>query len=163
MFLIFLLSFTISSPLLAAWINDRAPDFTLTDIDGDSISLKDVTGKVVYINFWATWCHPCRKELPELNRLAKKYENSDFIILAINIDKRRSFVDEFLRKYNLPTAKKLHILLDPSAIAVSAYNARAMPTSFIVDKTGIIRYVHLGFREQDPRQWVLEVKKLLNM
>ncbi|MBI3584865.1 MAG: TlpA family protein disulfide reductase [Nitrospinae bacterium] len=157
--IIFLLLF-ISSPLWAAWINDKSPYFTLQDIKGSAVSLGVLKGKVVYINFWASWCPPCKEEFPELNKLAEKYNDSDFIILAVNVDKVKSNMDDFLSKMPLPS-KNMIILVDPKAAVVSSYNARAMPTSFIVDKEGVIRYMHLGFNENDPEKWVKEVESLL--
>ncbi|MFQ5901925.1 MAG: peroxiredoxin family protein [Thermodesulfobacteriota bacterium] len=152
--------FVITSPSLAVWLNDKAPDFTLPGLNGQSVSLSDLRGNVVYVNFWATWCTPCKKELPELNRLAEKYVDSKLIVLAVNIDRKRSLVDKFLTKY-MPFSKKMRILLDPKSKAVASYAARAMPTSFIIDKEGTIRYVHLGFREADPAKWVSEIETLL--
>lgn len=157
--ILIILLFTI--PLsFAAWLNDKAPDFALQDINGNKIALAGLKGKVVYINFWASWCLPCKEEFPELNKLAEKYKDSDFIMLAVNIDKVKSNMDDFLSKMPLPS-KNMIILLDSKAAVVSSYNARAMPTSFIIDKEGVIRYIHLGFNEKDPEKWVKEVESLL--
>ncbi|MFQ5901842.1 MAG: peroxiredoxin family protein [Thermodesulfobacteriota bacterium] len=158
--LLLLSLFVVVSPSWAAWLNDNAPDFTLPDLNAQSVSLSDMRGNVVYVNFWATWCPPCKKELPQLNKLAEKYADAKFIILAVNIDRKRSIVDKFLTKY-LPFSNKMRILLDPKSKAVASYAARAMPTSFIIDKEGTIRYVHLGFREADPAKWASEIETLL--
>ena len=152
---------TMSASSWAAWINDKAPDFTLQELNGKQVSLESFKGKVVFINFWANWCPPCKEEFPELNKLTKKYKDSDMLLLAINIDKNRSNVDEFLGKLQEPLFNKMFVLLDPKSTVVSSYSARAMPTSFIVDKEGTIRYVHLGFGESDPGKWVTEIDTLL--
>ena len=144
----------------AAWLNDKAPDFTLQDIEGNKVALSDLKGKVVYINFWASWCPPCKEEFPELNILAEKYRDSDFIILAVNVDKVKSNMDDFLLKMPLPS-KNMIILVDPKASVVSSFNARAMPASFILDKEGVTKYMHLGFNEKDPEKWVKEIDSLL--
>ncbi len=143
------------------WINDKAPDFTLTDLHGRQVSLGSLKGKVVFINFWANWCPPCKKEFPELNKLAKRYNDSDMVILALNEDKKRDNVDEFLGKLPEPLSNKMIVLLDPQSTVVSSYGARAMPTSFIIDKEETIRYTHFGFSETDPGKWVTEVDSLL--
>ena len=144
-----------------AWINDEAPDFTLADLHGKQVSLGSLKGKVVFINFWANWCPPCKKEFPELNKLTKSYKDSDMVLLAINIDKNRANVDEFLGKLPEPPFNKMTVLLDPQYAVVSSYGARAMPTSFIIDREGTIRYVHLGFNETDPGKWVTEMDTIL--
>lgn len=156
--IIFLLFITTTS--WGASINDKSPDFSLQDIKGNKAALANLKGKVVYINFWASWCPPCKEEFPELNKLAEKYKDSDFIILAVNVDKVKSNMDDFLSKMPLPS-KNMIILVDPKASVVSSYNARAMPTSFIVDKEGVIRYMHLGFNEKDPEKWVKEIESIL--
>lgn len=152
---------TITSLSWGAWINDKAPDFSLQDLYGKQVAIGNLKGKVVFINFWANWCPPCKKEFPELNKLAKKYNDSDMVILAVNIDKKRNNVDEFLGKLPEPLSKKMFVLLDPQSKVVSSYAVRAMPTSFIIDKEETIRYVHLGFSETDPDKWITEVDSLL--
>jgi peroxiredoxin len=158
---IFVLPLLIAPPAQAAWINDTAPDFTLHDMAGNSVSLPSLKGKVVLIDFWATWCQPCKKEFPALNRLADNHKDADFVILGINLDKKKENAAEFLERMGLSLSKNMIVLLDPQSSVVSSYAARAMPTSFIIDKTGLIRYVHLGFNEADPARWVAEIEPLL--
>jgi thiol-disulfide isomerase/thioredoxin len=158
---IFVLPLLIAPPARAAWINDTAPDFTLQDMTGNSVSLPALKGKVVLIDFWATWCQPCKKEFPALNRLADNYKDADIVILAINLDKKKENAAEFLQRLGLTLSKNMVVLLDPQSAVVSSYAARAMPTSYIVDKAGMIRYVHLGFNEADPARWVAEIEPLL--
>lgn len=141
-------------------INEAAPAFSLKDLYGKTISLNDFHGSVVFINFWASWCAPCRQELPALNRFIDKYKSGEAVVLAINVDKKRSNVDEFLDI--IPgLSKNLYVLLDPGSNVIAGFKARAMPTSFVIDKTGIIRHVHFGFKESDPQLWVKEVEGLL--
>lgn len=156
--IIFILSITTTS--WAVSLNDMAPDFTLQDTKENKVTLADLKGRVVYMNFWASWCPPCKEEFPELNKLAERYKNSDFIIFAVNVDKVKSNMDDFLSRMPLPS-KNMIILIDSKAVVVSSYNARAMPTSFIVDKEGVIRYIHLGFNEKDPEKWIKEIDSLL--
>lgn len=144
----------------AGIINQKAPEFTLKDLSGKTVSLNDYRGKVVFIDFWASWCPPCKKEFPEINKFIQKYKDSDVAVLAVNVDKRRANVDDFLSQ--LPQlSKKMVVLLDTESSVISSYNAKAMPTSFIVDKEGVIRFVHFGYNESDPRAWADEIDKLL--
>jgi thiol-disulfide isomerase/thioredoxin len=156
-----LVFFALATPQLwAAWVNETAPDFTLPDMNGNQVSFDTLKGKVVFINFWASWCHPCKKEFPELNKLAEKYKGEQFVVLAVNIDKRRKNADEFLERFR-PVSQNMVILFDPESSVVASYAARAMPSSFLIDKTGVIRYVHLGFWEKNTDSWVSETESLL--
>lgn len=143
-----------------AGVGSPAPEFTLPDATGRDVSLNEFRGRVVFIDFWASWCAPCKKELPELNSFIKGYDGEDIVVLAINIDKKRSHAEGFLKGINgMP--EKLKVLFDPRARVISVYGALAMPTSFIVDQSGLIRYVHFGFNEDDPKKWAVEVNGLL--
>ncbi|MBI5562650.1 MAG: TlpA family protein disulfide reductase [Deltaproteobacteria bacterium] len=144
----------------AGMINEAAPVVVLRNLAGKTVSLGDLKGKVVFVDFWASWCGPCKQELPEINRFITKYKDSDAVVLAVNIDKTRSNVDEFLSKIQ-NISNKMLIVLDPDAKVVASYNARMMPTSFIIDKTGVVRYIHFGYRENDPDTWAEEVEGLL--
>lgn len=150
----------ISSNVTARIINEKAPDFTLRDINGKTVSLKDLRGKVVFVDFWASWCGPCKKEFPELNRFLENHKNQDLVGVAINVDKKRSHVDDFLSQMPF-LSTKLFILLDTDTSVISAYRAGAMPTSFIIDRSGVIRFVHFGFNEGDSATWTEEAEKLL--
>lgn len=158
--IILLAALFISSFASAGIINEKAPDFTLQDINGKTVSLKDLRGKVVFVDFWASWCPPCKKEFPELNRFLENHKNSDIVGVAISVDKKRSHVDDFLSQMPF-LSNKLFVLLDTDAAVISAYRAGAMPTSFIIDRSGVIRFVHFGFNERDPATWTQEVEKLL--
>ena len=144
----------------AGWIGTAAPDFTLEDKNGQSVSLNSYKGKVVFINFWASWCTPCKKELPELNSFIGLYGSSEIVVLAINIDKKRAHADDFLKKITRLN-KNITVLYDPSSTVIPLYKARAMPTSFIIDRDGLIRHVHFGYNKDDPEKWVTEVDALL--
>jgi len=143
------------SDAFAASVGDRAPNFVLKDMTGTDISLYRFKGKVVFINFWATWCPPCKYELRYLNELQNK--NKDVVVLAININKDRSDCAKFLGKNPV----NVIILLDPDGNTVNAFKGKAMPVSYILDKDGTIRYIHFGFNEnKDPQLWEKEIKEL---
>jgi thiol-disulfide isomerase/thioredoxin len=144
----------------AAWINDKAPGFSLSDFAGKPMSLGSLKGRIVFINFWASWCGPCKKETPELDKLAGQYSQSEVTVLAVNIDKTRENAEGFLDRLGLLHAYHFTVLLDPESSVVQDYGARAMPTSFIVDREGLIRFVHLGFNEGDPLNWRREIDSL---
>lgn len=158
--LVFLYLILLTSPALAGRVNDKAPAIELADTSGKPVSLEGLKGKVVFINFWASWCGPCKVELPELIKLTEKYKDKDFVLLAVNIDKTKGKADTFLSK--LPARPENFVVAcDPESKVVSSYGGRAMPTSFVLDKGGVIKYVHLGFNEADPAKWVAEIESLL--
>lgn len=143
----------------AAFINDPAPEFTLNTLEGKKTSLSDYKGELVFINFWASWCPPCKQEFPEINELANEYKGQGLHVLAINLDKSPDRVEKYLEKIKVnPDA--LVILSDPDAKVVADYVARSMPSSFIVDGKGIIRFVHFGYGPKDPIKWREEIESL---
>ncbi|MCC6542951.1 MAG: TlpA family protein disulfide reductase [Nitrospirae bacterium] len=144
----------------AIQVNNKAPEFNLPDIYGKTVSLNSLKGKVVYINFWASWCGPCKQEFPQLEKLAATYSGSGLFILAINQDKTRSGMVEFLDK-NPISSSNMKVLTDPQFSVISSYGPRAMPTSFIIDKEGVVRYIHFGFSETDPSKWIKEIDSLI--
>ena len=145
----------------AAFINDPAPGFTLKDMDGRDVSLAEFKGKdVVLVNFWASWCPPCKQEFPELAELANEYKGHGARVLAINLDKSADRVEKFLEKMRVKPGA-MGILLDPKSEVVAKYVARSMPSSFIIDRNGAIRYVHFGFSDKDPVKWRQEINALL--
>lgn len=149
-----------AAPAGARWPNRRAPDFSLTTLEGQRVSLSEMRGRVVFVDFWASWCPPCKKEFPELVRLTSEYDPSRFVTMAVSEDKMRSNVERFVSAYpDLP--ENFHVLLDSRSDAVKKYSVLAMPTSFIIDAGGVVRYVHYGFNESDPDSWRTELKTLL--
>jgi len=112
-----------------------APNFTLQDLDGRSVSLSDHKGKVVLVNIWATWCPPCVAETPSLDKLYKMMEDEDFELLAISVDENgKKAVEPFMKKKNL----SFPVLLDPDGRVARLYRTTGVPESFIVRKDGTI-------------------------
>ncbi len=130
-------------PALPARLQTEAPDFNLTATDGSQVKLSDLRGKVVLVNFWATWCPPCKAEMPDLNALQQEYGRAhDLVVLGINAgDDSQAAVKAFAQQYQL----SFPLLLDPDdRVSDAQYAVRALPTSLIIDRTGKIRSQWLG-------------------
>lgn len=144
----------------AGTLNEKAPEFTLMDLDNRPVSLSQYKGRVVFLDFWASWCPPCKEELPELNSFLKRYGNGDVVGIAVNIDKNRSNATDFLS--SMPALPlNLIVLLDPDSRVISSYKARAMPTSYIIDREGVVRHAHFGYTAKDPEKWEKEIGGLI--
>jgi len=141
-------------------VDAPAPKFFLMNSHHQQRSLPDYKGKIVLINFWASWCAPCRAELPKLDRLAAHYSPKQMRVVAINVDRDPTPAKRLLNELGLANAH-LDVLWDTRSKAVSAYNIQSMPSSVIVDARGVVRFVHAGFHIQDPEAWRQEVDTLL--
>lgn len=138
-----LLLFSCTKKEPSSEIGEPAPDFTLTDINGNSVRLADMKGRVVMIEFWATWCPPCRESVPVLNGLYKKYKERGFTLLGVSIDKGqdvRAVVSSFVRDLSVAYP----VLLDTDNVNQS-YKVVNVPSSFVVDKNGRIAFKHVGY------------------
>jgi peroxiredoxin len=134
----------------AAWgmpgKGEKAPDFSLTDLSGKQANLKDYRCKVVMINFWATWCPPCRDEMPSMERLYKTYRDKGFVLVAVSADRGGKMpVQSFVDEYNLT----FPILLDPSLDAARKFGVRGIPMTFIVNGDGVIKEIVPGAKDWD--------------
>jgi len=124
----------------------KAPDFKVPSLDGGkSLSLAAYRGKVVYLDFWASWCPPCLTSLPLLEELRKEFPSDQFQILAVNVDQDFEKARKFLERTGVgyPSAS------DPKGRLPELFGVETMPTSFLIDRGGVIRYVHNGFRKGD--------------
>jgi thiol-disulfide isomerase/thioredoxin len=132
------------------------PDLDLQGKDGGDIRVSQLRGNVVFLNFWATWCGPCRMELPLLQDLYNKYSDRNFTVLAINVDNDRARVDPFLKKNNLSLPTYFANPLDAAALT-----ANGLPTSIILKPTGEIEKAYIGYDPQIEKQWVEHIEKYL--
>jgi len=134
-----------------------APNFTLKSLTGKNMKLSEMAGNVVLINFWASWCGPCREEMPLLNALHKKYEPLGFTVLGVNVeeqvDNARGFLNDF--PVDFP------VLLDSNNQVSKMYNVIAMPTTVVVDRDGNMRFLHKGYKPGDEQKYRKMVKKLV--
>ena len=135
----------------------KAPNFSLKTIKGKTIKLSHYRGKVVYLDFWASWCIPCQKSFPVMRKLQRKYKKQGLRVVTINLDKDKKEVKRFLREFrtNFPVA------LDPKGKIARRYGLKAMPSSYLIDRQGRIRHVHLGFLQKNIKKTEQQIKKLL--
>ena len=125
-------------------IDAPAPDFSLKTISGDTATLSDYAGRVVLLNYWATWCLPCRAEMPLLQQYAGRF-GDDLVVLAINNGEPADEVEAFIRELDLT----LPVLLDPEEAVTQLYRIRGFPTTLFIDRDGKIRYQHIGILNED--------------
>lgn len=138
------------------WVGRSAPEFTLKTLDGRStLSLSDFRGQVVVIDFWASWCAPCKRSLPKLDALAAALKG--VAVLAVNIDDERRNGLEFLRQRGI----RLTALHDAAKEVVAGYDVPAMPSALVVDRKGIVRFVHAGYTDGDIEQIRKQIQELL--
>ncbi len=132
---------------------DKAIDIPLPQligsIAGKSSGLTDHKGKIIYLDFWASWCGPCRQSFPFLNKLRNDYKEKGVEVIAINLDVDITEALAFLKDFPVDYP----ILLDPQGRMPSAYNVRGLPTAFLIDRKGEVFYRHLGFQERD-KNWI---------
>lgn len=124
-------------------IGETAPDFTLTSLEGQEMSLSDFRGKKVVLNFWASWCGPCRKEMPDMQKFYDAYKDKNVEVVAVNLthfERKREHVDEFVKEYGLT----FPIPLDVEKQQYDAYKVITIPTTYFLDENGVIKERHLG-------------------
>ena len=121
-------------------VGRQAPDFTLTDLEGNSVTLSDFRDKVVFINFWATWCPPCRAEMPEIEAIYQEYQNKDVVVIGIDILEAEDEVRQFVQEGGYSWT----FVIDTTGGVTADYGVTAIPASFFLDKEGVIRAVNIG-------------------
>ncbi len=121
-------------------VDQAAPDFVAQTPDGTSLRLSDLQGSIVALNFWATWCGPCRVEMPELDSAAKRYSGSHLVVLGVNAGEDSATVKNYVTQLGL----SFQTVLDPNGTIVDKYDIRAFPTTIWIDAKGVIRARHLG-------------------
>ena len=133
--------------LKAAGEGEAAPVFSLPDLrnPSQSLSLSDYRGQVVYLDFWASWCGPCRRSFPVLEEVYQEFSEQGFTVVAVNVDEETEMAMEFLERY--PVSYPL--LLDPDGNTPALYGIKGMPTAYLIDRAGVVRHVHEGFRKSD--------------
>lgn len=135
-------------------VKEKAEDFTLTDLEGNEITLSDLKGKKVFLNFWATWCSPCKAEMPDIEKIYQDTTDSDLIIIAVNIGESKKTVNNFIEDKNY----NFKVLLDSDQEVASRYYITAIPTSLFIDEDGYIIAQKSGSMEAEEMK--AYIKKL---
>jgi peroxiredoxin len=141
----------------ATAVGSPAPDFTLRVLDGPNLRLQEQRGKVVLVNFWATWCGPCRKEMPHLNRIADKYRSSGLVLLGINVDDDARNAADLAAKLGV----KFPVLFDTDKKVSKLYDLNSMPSTLVIDRNGRVRYLHRGYQDGYEDLYDKQIRDLL--
>ncbi len=141
----------------AALMPGTAPDFTLHSVAGPNLRLQEQRGQVVMLNFWASWCGPCRQEMPRLNRLYEKYHASGFQLLGVNVD------DDVRNAVGASSQLGVHfpVLLDTEKKVSRLYELNTMPSTVLIDRDGRVRYIHPGYKEGYEQKYEEQIRELL--
>jgi thiol-disulfide isomerase/thioredoxin len=148
---------SLSQPLLASAVEGAAADFTLKSKAGSNIRLQELRGEVVLLNFWASWCGPCREEMPLMDKIYKQYKDLGFTILAVNVDEDPADADRFLA--SVPVS--FPVLYDSQSKVSELYKVDAMPTTILIDRDGNKRFLHRGYKVGYEDQYEQQVKQLV--
>ncbi len=151
---LFLVAALLLTPLAQA--QEPAPGFSLEGI-AQQVKLEEYRGKVVYLDFWASWCTPCRKSFPWMNEIKQRYADQGLEIIAINLDKERKDSEAFLAA----TQPSFTIAFDPEGTTAVRYQVMGMPSSYLIDRNGQLHNSHIGFRDKDKAALEQQLKGLL--
>lgn len=141
----------------AADLSGPAPNFALAARDGGQVTLAELEGQVVMVNFWATWCGPCRQEMPHLEALYQRYKDLGFTLLGVNVEEDSSGADKFLAE----TPVTFPILFDPKSEVSKKYDVIAMPSTVLIDRTGSMRFIHHGYQPGYENEYQAQIRALL--
>lgn len=148
---------TAALPAQALGRGDMAPTFTLPTAQGIPMSLADYRGQLIYVDFWASWCGPCRDSFPWLNRLQARYGAQGFKVIAVNVDSDKAAAAQFLKRY----PANFSVVYDPKGQLASQYALPGMPVSFLIGPDGRVLGRHVGFREGDGEKLNAAIADLL--
>ena len=134
-----------------------APTFALPSRSGDTVSLAQLKGKVVMLNFWASWCGPCRQEMPLLEQMHKRYGALGFTLVGVNVDADSKDAEAWLSK----TPVSFPVLFDRESKVSKLYDVNAMPSTVFIDRQGNVRYQHKGYKTGDEGEYLNQIRALL--
>ena len=135
----------------------HAPNFALPSRSGDTVSLEQLKGQVVMINFWASWCGPCREEMPLLDQMYKRYSPLGFTLLGVNVEANSKDAEKLLAK--VPVT--FPVLFDKENKVSKMYDVNAMPSTVFIDRKGNVRYLHRGYKAGDESEYLNQIRALL--
>lgn len=141
----------------AGELDGPAPDFTLASNQSRNLKLSEYRGDVIMINFWASWCGPCRQEMPLLDSMYKRYKNLGFTILGVNVEENSADANKVLQK--IPVS--FPILYDRTNKVSKMYKIDAMPSTIFIDRDGNMRYLHRAYKDGDEQQYDQWIRKLV--
>jgi peroxiredoxin len=148
----------IALPLVAAVdTNSPAPDFTLNAQSGKPVELTQFKGQVVMLNFWASWCGPCRHEMPLLDSIYKKYGKLGFTMIGVNVEPDSKAANDWLKQ----TPVTFPILYDTDSKVSKLYGVSGMPSTVIVDRKGTVRMIHRGYKPGDEEEYLSSIRSLM--
>ncbi len=151
------LLFISSSHTYALSVNQMAPDFTLPSSAKQNVRLAELRGQVIMLNFWATWCNPCRVEIPHLQDLYNQYKNIGFTVIGVNIDNNKTKATRMARNLGA----KFPILFDNTQTVSKLYSIKAMPFTLLIDRDGRIREIFYGYKPGYEKKYSDAIRKLL--
>jgi peroxiredoxin len=152
-----LVFFTVSTLAASSLQGQVAPDFVLRSATGENLRLSEYRGDVVLINFWATWCGPCRQEMPLLDDLYGRYQRVGFNLLGVNIDEDSRRAMQMVQELGV----NFPVLFDENKEVSKLYEVEAMPVTILVDREGIVRHVHHGYKPGYEEKYLTEIRSLL--
>ena len=152
-----LVIFTVSTLAASSLQGQVAPDFVLRSATGENLRLSEYRGDVVLINFWATWCGPCRQEMPLLDDLYGRYQRVGFNLLGVNIDEDSRRAMQMVQELGV----NFPVLFDENKEVSKLYEVEAMPVTILVDREGIVRHVHHGYKPGYEEKYLTEIRSLL--
>lgn len=155
--IVLLLTLGTVATVAAVEAGSRAPELNARTLDGERLRMRDLRGKVVIVDFWASWCEPCKEELPVLDRLYQRYGDQGLVVVGVSVDRTERNARGFLRRNSV----SFPIIHDADHAIAGRYSPPTMPSSYIVDRRGVIRHVHQGFRSGDAARIEREVRALL--
>ncbi len=155
--LLVLLLFAGAGHVAAREVSGPAPDFTLKSRSGENIKLSELRGQVVMLNFWASWCGPCRQEMPLLEQIYRRYQPLGFTLLGINVDEDPQAAEALLKE--IPVS--FPVLFDSRNQVSEEYGLVAMPSTLMVDRDGQMRFVHLGYQPGFEDDYERQIKALI--
>jgi thiol-disulfide isomerase/thioredoxin len=146
-----------ATPALAAETKAPAPDFVLDSNTGKPIKLSGLKGQVVMMNFWATWCGPCRQEMPLLDSIYKQYKDKGFTLLGVNVEPDPKLANDWLKKAPV----SFPVLYDVKSDVSTLYKVAGMPSTVFIDKKGFVRVVHRGYKPGDENEYMNNIRMLM--